>query len=133
MQVILPYIYDDFNSTKVQFRDSMRFLTVHADLISIPLRYNLERPLTGRANKSPIISIPLRYNLEILAFTLPSVVGLDFNSTKVQFRECALVGDGATQFYFNSTKVQFRVIRFCLGKNAVLLISIPLRYNLESM
>ena len=78
------------------------------DLISIPLRYNLEKRRIWRKVYNNPISIPLRYNLELLRMSVSSPLS-----------------------YFNSTKVQFGGKIANLQGKAPSAISIPLRYNLE--
>ena len=99
-----------------------------------------------------LISIPLRYNLEQMAPSTNSVLGNNFNSTKVQFGglfttifiktlfisiplrynlECESRSlDCLGNTYFNSTKVQFGETEQGYWELQYQ-ISIPLRYNLE--
>ena len=77
-----------------------------------------------------MISIPLRYNLERIGGYLIFLSLRHFNSTKVQFGVTIAEGLYVVVFYFNSTKVQFGEYK---GTNSFFIkkISIPLRYNLE--
>ena len=128
-----PSVKTHFNSTKVQFGEFSERYAEREYAISIPLRYNLESFFLPNRLCYSLISIPLRYNLEIHEPSrgqLASIISipLRYNLEEVCFRFFFVcVCD------FNSTKVQFGGEEKGQGKHIYTRISIPLRYNLEDL